>query len=440
MPTLAPVNVLEISRITDLPGTPATSSTADMLSLISTQVPAYLSGQIPVEGLPPLEGRVQLREQIGRGSLGSVFKGFLANSGLQVAVKVISMAKLRMSGVRESAVQREIATLMNVSHPSFVKLVDVLTERRQLNIPGTSPPYLCIVMEHAPGRPLSLIMRQRGPNPGLARAILPQLAGALQEMHGKGFCHRDMWSENVLVDDQARIKIIDLGCACSFARGPNVENRMNVPYMSPQASVGERQNPGDDAWALGVVIAEVISGEFIAEIMGRNDIPLHAAPHAMQALMSKSALGGQDIQDVVAGLLQPNAQARLKMMDVLQMVSGEETPLSQADMGSVSSNASTGLPLGLVTIGHGASAHHVLTDRQPTHLVPGMQVIYLARTHNQEYKGVVIEGVLGQGVLIQLDAGGEKLISDKELWRLRPLAAGSSQPAVIPLTPGTLRR
>eukprot|EP00929_Paragymnodinium_shiwhaense_P031725 TRINITY_DN17713_c0_g1_i1.p1 TRINITY_DN17713_c0_g1~~TRINITY_DN17713_c0_g1_i1.p1 ORF type:complete len:421 (-),score=57.86 TRINITY_DN17713_c0_g1_i1:254-1516(-) len=418
MPTLAPVNVLEISRITDLPGTPATSSTADMLSLISTQVPAYLSGQIPVEGLPPLEGRVQLREQIGRGSLGSVFKGFLANSGLQVAVKVISMAKLRMSGVRESAVQREIATLMNVSHPSFVKLVDVLTERRQLNIPGTSPPYLCIVMEHAPGRPLSLIMRQRGPNPGLARAILPQLAGALQEMHGKGFCHRDMWSENVLVDDQARIKIIDLGCACSFARGPNVENRMNVPYMSPQASVGERQNPGDDAWALGVVIAEVISGEFIAEIMGRNDIPLHAAPHAMQALMSKSALGGQDIQDVVAGLLQPNAQARLKMMDVLQMVSG----------------ASTGLPSGLVTIGNGASAHHVLTDRQPTHLVPGMQVIYHARTHNQKYKGVVIESVLGQGVLIQLDAGGEKLISDEELWRLRPLAAGGSQPAAIPLT------
>jgi len=175
------------------------------------------------------------------------------------------------------------------------------------------------VMDYvANSKPLCYLIRRFGAQPELARELLPGLAKGLEEMHSKGFVHRDFWSENVLVDSDLKVKIIDLGCASNYVSGAAVENRMNVPYMSPQASNNERQQTGDDSWTLGLLLTEVVTGRFVADVMRCHNMPFHAQPHNLAAQIKLTyEIGGKELGDIAAGLLCLDARRRTTMTGVV---------------------------------------------------------------------------------------------------------------------------
>lgn len=303
----------------------------------SDRLVKYLEGELSVDALEHLDDRVDTAGsvKIGSGSLGDVILVREKATGHQLAAKVISLQRLLQSGANEARIRREVQAMRELDHPNIVRLVGVLVCRHHLAHVGSEPPYICILMEYVRNsEPLSNVLRRSGPQPQLSLRVVAQLVSALAQMHSRGLVHRDVWSENVLVDSKrGSVVLVDLGNAEFFDRGPVVHSaHMNLPYLSPQCTQGERQQPGDDCWALGLLITELVTGRFVLDRAGRTDVPLHFKRAMLKEAISETvAKGGPVLGKLCPMFLEVDASRRLSMADALAEISrndGQTTPMT----------------------------------------------------------------------------------------------------------------
>jgi serine/threonine-protein kinase len=210
-----------------------------------------------------IDGRYELRRDLGRGAGGVIFEAVHCFTGRRVALKVVAPdiphAQLRELRAR---LAREARALAAVRHPSVVEILDggVLED-------GT--PY--IVMENLEGRTLEGLLATRGKlSTEDTVALALQLCDALDAAHEAGVVHRDLKPGNVLVvrdrDVGERVKLVDFGIA--QVRGPKEEKITGIgaligtaAYMAPEQLLGY----GDidlraDIYSLGITMYECITG------------------------------------------------------------------------------------------------------------------------------------------------------------------------------------
>lgn len=284
----------------------------------------YVAGEASLASLGCIEDYVCLDNaaRVGSGSFSHVLRAEDRISREPVALKVIPMAKLQDAGEDEERLRQEVGVMSEFRHPNLVRIYGVARGENALPGMESGPPYFCIIMQYVAGHePLSNAIRRGGSQPQLALRVMPQLANALALIHARGVVHRDVWSENVLINQVGHVVLVDFGSA-EYVSAPFAANRrLNMPYVSPEASQRRPQQPGDDAWALGLLLTEIVTGRFVAERMGRTDVPLHSAPRALsQAAAETAAIGGPVIGRLAWRLLEANAARRLSMEDLLVMV------------------------------------------------------------------------------------------------------------------------
>jgi len=282
----------------------------------------YLAREAPLEYLTQLEDRVDIGAcvRIGAGSLGDVLLAQDKVSMQRLAVKVISLSRsLDAHAGGEDRFRREVQIMQDLKHPNIVQLVDVFVCSSKIQQVAGGPPYLCIAMDYVcDSEPLSRAIMSTCGSPTLALQVLSQLASALALMHQRGLVHRDVWSENVLVDKIGHVVLIDLGCAEYYRSGPAVSNKLNIPYISPQAARGLPQQPGDDCWAVGLLISEMVTGRFVSDRLGRTDVPLHCDfPELNRARGETLLQGGQLLGQLCTRLLEFEPSRRLTMAEVV---------------------------------------------------------------------------------------------------------------------------
>mmetsp|Transcript_59066 Transcript_59066/g.127794 ORF Transcript_59066/g.127794 Transcript_59066/m.127794 type:complete len:669 (+) Transcript_59066:42-2048(+) len=283
----------------------------------------YLAGAPPLEVLGFLEHRAaQSARKVGAGGHGDILlisNGSSKGGGNQLAVKAVSL-----TSPGEDELRNEVRALKAIQgHPHIVQLVDVLVAMCKLPGARSRPPYLCIAMEYvAESEPLAFQIRRSGrPQPRLAVVVLQQLAHALQGLHTKGLVHRDVWSENVLLDRRWHAILVDLGsverCSSRSSRPP----RLNQAYASPEACQCRAPHPADDSWALGLMTIEMLTGRFVGDCMGRTDVPIHSMPAALAKLLAAATLSADTVLcKVLAGLLARRQEKRLNMKELLDLV------------------------------------------------------------------------------------------------------------------------
>jgi len=471
-------------------------SAAAATYVAATDVPVarYLANQLPAQGLPPLGSRYNCTGQkIGRGSIGDVVLATDRQDGTKAAIKVVSLANGGLRPDSESASRREIEALTAVSHSNIVSLFGVFYSPTRVpgaDDPSRPAPLLCLALELiADSTPLSGLIRHGGSQPALASSVLLQISGALAHLHSRSFVHRDVWSENILIDSDGRAVLVDFGCSASSLPTAFVDAhaKLNVPYMSPEACRRERQQAGDDCWALGCVLTEVVTGVFLADAMGCNTIPVHHRPTVLQnSLVNTYVLGDEGIGDTASELLCLGASNRLSMqelckrmavpytarnrkkpgtlnpksqkfMDKMSELSGGRSPQRQQGSGfgtlfagcngqaaTPSSSSSSTMASAVDFMGWGIGSPSVgspvvIETRQKRHSLPdqrssaitdltaGTRVNYMARTHAGEYKAYIMSKVAGRNaVKIKVEGGEEKVVEEADLWRIRVPADRSS--------------
>merc|ERR1719387_591248 len=109
-----------------------------------TRVLSYINDEAQLDLLGMLADRVNMQRavKVGSGSLGVVLAAKDRVTGRQLAVKVLSLKRVKESGEGEPRIRKEVKAMSELEHPSLVRLVDVLACSTRLPHIEWEPPYL----------------------------------------------------------------------------------------------------------------------------------------------------------------------------------------------------------------------------------------------------------------------------------------------------------
>jgi predicted Ser/Thr protein kinase len=199
----------------------------------------------------------RIDEVVGRGGMGTVYKGTQLSLGRFVAIKVLTKDLAEDPQFLERF-HREADVLSRLNHPNVVTVFD----RGEVD----GRPYL--VMEYVEGTSVREIMREGPLEPHEALRIVSSVLAALTHAHEKSIIHRDIKPENVLLARGGVVKVADFGL--SRLLGPEDGTRLTrthlilgtYEYMAPEQREKAREaDERSDVYATGVVLYEMLVGE-----------------------------------------------------------------------------------------------------------------------------------------------------------------------------------
>ncbi len=205
--------------------------------------------------LPARFGDYELRDEIGRGGMGVVYRAQQASLGREVAVKMILRGQLASQADRERF-EAEAQAAARLDHPGIVPVYEVG------EIDGR--PYFS--MKLVGGTTLAQLLADGPLPPREAAAILAKVARAIHFAHMRGVLHRDLKPSNILLDEQGEPHVTDFGLAKQIAAGESLTRTgavLGTPaYMAPEQAAGQRGQvgPRSDVYSLGVMLYHMLTG------------------------------------------------------------------------------------------------------------------------------------------------------------------------------------
>lgn len=206
-------------------------------------------------------GRYQIKEEIGAGGMGVVYRAYDENLERDLAIKVLAAGALHDEAARKRF-RNEALALSRLNHPAIQIIHDFE------NLDGQD----LLVSELVPGVSLDARLKT-GSIP--EREVLHlglQLAQGLAAAHAAGVLHRDLKPSNLRVTPDGRLKILDFGLATlsrdevlglsttlTMATAPTGVVG-TLPYMSPEQLMGETVDQRSDIYSAGVVLFELAAG------------------------------------------------------------------------------------------------------------------------------------------------------------------------------------
>jgi serine/threonine-protein kinase len=219
-------------------------------------------------GRPQLD-KYEIREELGRGGMATVYRAVDRRLGREVAVKVIH-PHLRDSVEVASRFHTEAQAVAKLRHPNIVEVYDVS---------GIDEPEQYLVVELVRGTTLRRLLQEHGPMPPeIAAAIAVEILEALAHAHASGVIHRDLKPENVLIehrpvsappDDREQrasrvsVKLTDFGIAKLLdAQGVTSTGQVlgSPAHMAPEQIEGGEVDGRSDVFGLGVLLYECMVG------------------------------------------------------------------------------------------------------------------------------------------------------------------------------------
>ncbi|KAM3261170.1 hypothetical protein ACQJBY_052060 [Aegilops geniculata] len=193
---------------------------------------------------------------LGKGSFGTVVRARHRATGRTVAIKFPCGSEDPADAAAE--LRREAGFLAACAGNPYV-----VGSHGLVCDPAT--PRLGLAMEYVAGPSLHGFLRERAPLPEpIVCAYMWRLLTGAEKMHRLGIVHRDLKPSNVLVGKGGKIlKICDLGLAMSLrtADRTRCSDAGTLPYMAPEVLLGKPDyDAGADAWSLGCVMAEMLTG------------------------------------------------------------------------------------------------------------------------------------------------------------------------------------
>jgi len=205
---------------------------------------AAASGGITIPGY-------QIKHQLGRGGMAAVYLAIQESFGRDVALKVLAPHHAVDSEFSQRFL-REARIISQLVHPNIVTVYDV----------GVHEGLHYLSMEYIRGQDLqeacgSLSKRQ-------IINIIRDVAKALEYAHQKGYVHRDVKPENIMLAEDGRVVLMDFG----IARGSDTTLGMTKTgraigtpyYMSPEQTKGQPVDSRTDIYSLGVVLYQMLTG------------------------------------------------------------------------------------------------------------------------------------------------------------------------------------
>jgi serine/threonine protein kinase len=213
-----------------------------------------------------IDGRYVLKEKLGEGGMGAVFKVEHVRMGKVLALKLLRPDVATDKKIRQRF-QQEARVVSKLSHPNTIQVFD---------FGELDDGSLYIAMEYLPGRDLAWLLRAHGAfSEEKALSIGIQVLASLSEAHEVGIVHRDVKPANVMMlhqrDRDDWVKVLDFGIAkLNEGEGrkhiTGVADFIGTPaYMSPEQALGDNLDARSDLYSLGAMLFELVSGRPVFE-------------------------------------------------------------------------------------------------------------------------------------------------------------------------------
>jgi hypothetical protein len=202
-------------------------------------------------------GRFELREWIGAGGMGVVYRASDVSLARDVALKTLP----RLSDGAADRLMTEARTMASLSHEDVAVVYGVEQWR------GTP----LLAMEYLPGGTLATQLRRGQLSEAALVALVRQVARSLTRVHARGLYHGDIKPSNIGIAPGGAAKLLDFGLARALSvrshHEPDADGAAVRPplggtwaYLPLEVREGAVPGPGLDLWALGVVLCEALLG------------------------------------------------------------------------------------------------------------------------------------------------------------------------------------
>ena len=200
-----------------------------------------------------INNRYEIVKSIGEGGMANVY---LANDKIldrKVAVKVLR-GDLSSDDKFIRRFQREALSVSNLSHPNIVEVYDV----------GEEDGEYYIVMEYIEGKTLKQLLKKRE-SLTLTEVIdiMTQLTDGISHAHESYIIHRDIKPQNIMIQDDGRIKITDFGIAMALNATQLTQTNSvmgSVHYLPPEQASGKGATVKSDIYSMGILMYELLTG------------------------------------------------------------------------------------------------------------------------------------------------------------------------------------
>ncbi|KAJ4896469.1 Protein kinase superfamily protein [Raphanus sativus] len=312
-------------------GQTSSSSSAAVKSSTSTKASMMHEWEIDLS-------KLDMKHVLAHGTYGTVYRGVYA--GQQVAVKVLDWGEDGQSTAAETTALRasfeqEVAVWQKLDHPNVTKFIGASMGTSDLKIPpandssgrgngGAHPARACcVVVEYVAGGTLKKFLikkyRSKLPIKDVIQLAL-DLARGLSYLHSKAIVHRDVKTENMLLETNKTLKIADFGVARVEAQNPQdmTGETGTLGYMAPEVLEGKPYNRKCDVYSFGVCLWEIYCCDMPYADCSFAEIS-HAVVHKnLRPEIPKCC--PQSVANIMKRCWDPNPDKRPEMEEVVKLL------------------------------------------------------------------------------------------------------------------------
>lgn len=224
-----------------------------------------------------MSNRYTIQNELGHGAFGVTYRARDNQTGKDVAYKVIDIENSTAKGIDETSIIQELETMKSLSSlPNCSPYIACFYDALRGDFNGR--PSIMAVSEFVDGSDLDHYIKdlQNMHTPASPQELwkyMIQMVSALDDVHSKGYAHRDIKPDNIMrYSSTGDLRLIDFGLACTTKcrSGAGTVLWMPPEFFKPNAPSSLKASQAHDIWSMGIVFYQLANLNFPFDVMTHN--------------------------------------------------------------------------------------------------------------------------------------------------------------------------